>query len=326
MATRPMQLFAAALTWSVVATGTLVCGPRIASAQTPIAGMVRETEIRLSAMTNGRLASIAVEPGQRVKRGDVLAVLDNPELAASVEEARAAVVSVRAERDRVYAGVRAEEIAIAQLGVQNAEANLHLAEQYNARAVTLSAKNVATLVQLDESNASLAKAQADLAIKTSQFEAAKAGPVLEERKLVDARLALAEATLADLNARLDKTRLLAPTDGTIRLRVAELGEIIPPGKPVLTMVPSNDRWFGFTLREDLLQGMAVGQSVSVLSADGRRIEARVTELRPLGEFATWRAARAIGDHDLNSFRLRLDPVGASDGLEAGMTVWLERGS
>jgi HlyD family secretion protein len=48
------------------------------------------------------------------------------------------------------------------------------------------------------------------------------------------------------------------------------------------------------------------------------------ELRPLGEFATWRAARAVGDHDLNSFRMRLDPVADAGRLEPGMTVWLAR--
>jgi HlyD family secretion protein len=62
--------------------------------------------------------------------------------------------------------------------------------------------------------------------------------------------------------------------------------------------------------------------VALTVQDGRQIDARVTELRPLGEFATWRAARAVGDHDLNSFRLRLDPNGDIDGLEPGMTVWL----
>jgi HlyD family secretion protein len=251
-------------------------------------------------------------------------VLANPELAASVEEARAALASARAERERVHAGVRPEEIEIAKQAMRTAEANLHLAEQYNARAVALAARSVTTRAQLDESNATLAKARADLEVKTTQFTAAKAGPVAEERSLVDARVTLAAATLDDLSARLEKTRLLAPADGVIGVRVAEPGEVLPPGKPVLTMVPDKERWFGFTLREDLLQGLAMGQTVTVLRPDGQRIEARVTELRPLGEFATWRAARAVGDHDLNSFRLRLDPVGASEGLEAGMTVWLQR--
>jgi len=82
-------------------------------------------------------------------------------------------------------------------------------------------------------------------------------------------------------------------------------------------------WFAFTLREDDLHEMTVGSVVRLTVQDGQHTDARVTELRPLGEFATWRAARAVGDHDLNSFRLRLEPSGAVEGVEAGMTVWLD---
>ena len=73
------------------------------------------------------------------------------------------------------------------------------------------------------------------------------------------------------------------------------------------------RWFVFTLREDSQTGIAVGKTIALTTDDGRRIEARVSELRPLGEFATWRAARAVGDHDLNGFQLssiRLPPTTA----------------
>ena len=79
--------------------------------------------------------------------------------------------------------------------------------------------------------------------------------------------------------------------------------------------------YAFTLREDALHGLTVGATVALSAQDGRTIDARVTELRPLGEFATWRAARAVGDHDLNAFRLRLDPTGSTHGLEAGTTVF-----
>ena len=106
--------------------------------------MVRQTEIRIAPETTGRLASIAVSPGQHVARGDLLAVLDNPDLAALVGEAKAAAVSAKADRDRVYSGVRAEEVAIATEAVRTAEANLLLAQQQNVRAVTLSAENFAS--------------------------------------------------------------------------------------------------------------------------------------------------------------------------------------
>jgi hypothetical protein len=50
----------------------------------------------------------------------------------------------------------------------------------------------------------------------------------------------------------------------------------------------------------------------------------VTELRPLGTFATWQAERAVGDHDRNTLRLRLDLQDESTGFEPGMSVWLDR--
>jgi HlyD family secretion protein len=306
---------------AVMVAAIVVLLPRHTSAP-PIAGMVRQTEIRIAPEISGRLVSIPVRAGQPVHKGDLLAVLDNPELAASLGEAKAAATSARAERDRIYSGVRAEEVAILAESMRTAEANLLLAEQQNARSVALAARDFASRQELDESKASLAKAQADLDLKRAQHAAASAGPIAEERVLADARVVLAEATVADLQAKLDKTRLLAPVDGTVGILVGQLGEIVPVGKPVLTLDVGAARWFAFTLREDALRQLTVGSDVTLTTDDGRRIAARVTELRPLGEFATWRAARAVGDHDLNSFRLRLDPLAATEGLQPGMTVWL----
>ncbi|MES0099860.1 biotin/lipoyl-binding protein [Mesorhizobium sp. M0019] len=321
MLARPRYGFAIAL----AAAGTILCSAWQASAEQakpPIAGMVRQTEIRIAPETTGRLATIVVIPGQRVHKGDLLAVLDNPELTAAVGEAKAAASSAKAERDRVYSGVRAEEVAIATQAVQTAQANLLLAQQRYDRASALAGKDIASKQTLDDSTASLAKAKADLDLKQAQVAEATAGPTAEERAVADAQVVLAEATVAELQAQLDKTRLTAPTDGTIGIRVGEPGEIIGPGKPVMTMEAEGQAWFAFTLREDDLNEMTLGKTVALTVQGGRQIEARVTELRPLGEFATWRAARAVGGHDLNSFRLRLDPNGSAGRLEPGMTVWL----
>lgn len=311
----------------ILGGAALTCVAFAAKAQhqgiSPIPGMVRQTEIRIAPETNGRLISIPVVAGQHVSKGELLAVLDNPELAAALGEAKAAAASARADRDRVYSGVRAEEVAIANQAVQTAEANLQLARQQQARAAALAAKNFASKQDLDELTAALAKTQADLDLKRAQAAKASAGPTVEERALADAQVMLAEATVAELQTRLDKTRIAAPQDGTVGIRVAEPGEIIGPGKPVMTLEADGQAWFAFTLREDDLLGVTVGASVVVTAQDGRSIDARVTELRALGEFATWRAARAVGDHDMNAFRLRIEPTKSVEGLEPGMTVCLQ---
>jgi HlyD family secretion protein len=295
---------------------------RSPAATPPVAGMVRQTEIRIAPDASGRLSSLAARPGQRVRKGETLAVLDNPDLAASVSEAKAASASARADRDRVYAGPRAEEVAIAAQDVQAAEANLILAQQQTARAAALASRDFGSRQQLDERIATLRKASSELDLRRAQHEAAVAGPTAEERATADAKVTLAEAALADLEAAWAKTSVVAPQDGVVGIQVAELGEVVGPGKPILTLDVVAARWLAFTLREDGLQGIAVGKTVALATADGRHFEARITELRPLGEFATWRAARAVGDHDLNAFWVRLDPLSPVDGLEPGMTVWL----
>jgi len=74
-----------------------------------------------------------------------------------------------------------------------------------------------------------------------------------------------------------------------------------------------------------LHGITVGTTVDVARPGASQATpAVVTELVPLGAFATWQAERAIGDHDRNTLRLRLDLRGDHTGFEPGATVWLNR--
>jgi HlyD family secretion protein len=287
-----------------------------------IVGMVRRTEIRIAPEVNGRLLKVLVLPGQHVEKSALLATLNNPDLTASLGEAEAALANAKANRDNVYSGVRAEEIAIAEEAVKTAEANLTLARQQNARVTTLAGKGFNSRAELDESNAELAKASSDVELKRALWDQDKAGPTLEEREVADAQVALAAASVEDLRSRLDKTQLTAPKAGLVGMQTGEIGEVVTPGKPVLTFVPDGGLWFSFAVREDRLRGLRLGSEMTLHTTGGAPIKARLTEMRPLGEFATWRAARAVGDHDLNTFRVRFDPIEEAHGIEPGMTVFL----
>jgi HlyD family secretion protein len=107
--------------------------------------------------------------------------------------------------------------------------------------------------------------------------------------------------------------------------VAETGENIHAGQPVLAIEETGKRWLSFNAREDRLRGLSVGAKIEVTRQGTRAAtSAVVSELVPLGTFATWQAERAIGDHDRNTLRLRLDPQGDAAGFEPGMTVWIRR--
>jgi HlyD family secretion protein len=291
----------------------------------PLIGVVHETEIRLAPEISARLASLAVKPLQSVRKGEVVAVLSSPEVAASLEQAKANLESARANLANVVAGVRQEERDTAAQNVAIAESNVTLAKQQFARVSVLAAKNYASKQQFDEDAAALAEAQASVSLAEAALTQSKAGPTKEELAVAQSQVALGLATVADLEAQFAKTTLTSPVDGVARLLVAEPGEAISPGQPVLTLAVAGDRWFTFTIREDRLQGLTIGSKISLRTAAGEHFEAKVTELRPLGEFAVWRAARAVGDHDINNFLLRADPIGPTPKLEPGMTVWIDEG-
>ena len=289
-----------------------------------IAGVVRATEIRVAPEVGGQLVSITVKKGTPVHAGDVVAELLALELTASVNQARAALEAATASRNRVYAGVRPEQIAALAADVSKAKSMLTYLEAQLGRASTLARREVASQQALDQATNDEAAARADVAEAEANYSAAVAGPTEEERAIADAEVQAAAAALAMFERRLEKTILRAPADGIVSVIVAEIGENVRVGQPVLVIEAAGRHWLSFNAREDQLRDLSVGTTVqaAVGGASRETVPAVVTELQPLGSFATWQAERAVGDHDLNTLRLRLEPKGHPSGLEPGMTVWL----
>ena len=290
-----------------------------------VVGVVRATEIRVAPEVGGQLATIKIQKGDRVRAGDVVAELSAVELTASVGQARAALAAAQAERDHVYAGVRDEEIASLAAEIAKAKSKLTYVEAQLARTSTLARNDFASQQALDQAQHDAASARADVAEADANHAAAKAGPTREQCAIADAQVQAATAALAVLERRLAKTTLRAPTDGVVSVVVAEVGENVRAGQPVLAIQETGKQWLSFNAREDGLHGLTVGATVEIARPGVReRTPAVITELRPLGTFATWQAERAVGDHDRNTLRLRLDPQGDARGLEPGMTVWISR--
>jgi HlyD family secretion protein len=291
----------------------------------PLVGVVRTTEVRVAPEVAGQLAAIKFHKGERVRAGDVVAELSAIELSASVGQARAALAAAIADRNNVYAGVRAEQIASLRAEIAKAKSRLEYAEQQLSRTSYLARSDTASQQALDQAQNDAASARADVAEARANYDAAVAGPTREERAIADAQVKAAATALTVLEHRLDKTILRAPADGIVSVIVAEVGENIHAGQPVLVIAETGKQWLSFNAREDRLDGLTVGAAVAVARSGTRETTpAVVTEMRPLGAFATWQAERAVGDHDRNALRLRLDPRGDPTGLEPGMTVWISR--
>jgi len=311
----------------VLAAGALIYFERRPDSSTAIVGVVRATEVRVEPEVNGQLESIAVEKGAPVHAGDVLARLSAVELTAQADQARAALASATANRNNVYAGVRREQADSLNAAIAKASARLDYVQAQLTRTSTLARQSFESQQSLDQAENDVASARADVAEAQANYDAAVVGPTREERAIADVQVQAAAAAVTVLERRLDKMVLRAPADGVVSVIAAEVGENVRAGQPILMLEAAGKQWLSFNAREDHLSGLTIGKTVIVTrNGAGGTTKAVITELRPLGVFATWQAERVIGDHDRNTLRLRLDPEVGPAGLEPGMTVWIDNQS
>jgi HlyD family secretion protein len=308
----------------VLVAGVLIYSARRSGPAPAIVGVVRATEVRVEPEVNGQLVSIAAGKGTHVHAGDIVARLSAVELTAQADQARAALASAAANRNNVYVGVRREQVDSLKAGIAKASARLEYVQAQLTRTSTLARQSFESQQALDQAENDAVSARADVAEAQANYDAAVAGPTREERAIADAQVLAAAASVAVLERHLEKMILRAPTDGVISVVAAEVGENVRAGQPILMVEAAGQQWLSFNVREDYLDGLAVGKTVDVeRSGTGGAIKSVITGLRPLGTFATWQAERVIGDHDRNTLRMRIDPLAQPADLEPGMTVWIE---
>jgi HlyD family secretion protein len=289
-----------------------------------VQGEVSADRVDISPRVSGRVVKLHAGVGDTVKKGDVLAELESPELAAALLAAEAALAVSKADLDRVNS-TRPETIAARKAEVAAAEADIVLARETYQRQAHLVQSGNTPVARVDESTRNLEAAIRKKESAEAALQLAVAGASVEERALAAAQVKQAEATLGQRHADIAELTVRAPINGQVTTRVAELGENFSAGAPLLSLVNMDAPWLTFNLREDLLAGLKVGDRFEVVipAFSGKRIEVRVTIINVQGQYATWRATRATGDFDLRTFEVRAVPVDPVEGLRPGMSVIAE---
>jgi HlyD family secretion protein len=290
-----------------------------------VQGEAESTRIDIAARVSGRLAKIAVARGQNVAAGVTLLVIDNPELLAELRQAEAEKTVADAELARIKVGTRPEIIAQRKAEIDRAAADVTLAQQTYERTRQLAARQFAPQSKLDEDTDALTLAQRRLDQAKLAHEEAVRGFTAEEHQIAEANVAKAVAKIATVKALADQLTITAPVASQVYQIPVEEGEVVTPGLPLISVVDLGDTWLGFSLREDLIAGLKVGDrfTVRVPALGNREIVAEVRVIAPKGEYAGWRATRATGDFDLRTFAIRAYPIDKIDALRPGMSVYTD---
>lgn len=288
-------------------------------------GEVAASEYRVANKVPGRIEELYVEEGQTVHAGDTLAYVYSPEVNAKMEQAKAARRAASAQSQKAENGARQQQIAGAYEMWQKALVGVDIARKSYNRVQMLYDKKVLSAQKRDEAEAQYQAAVATANAAKSQYDLAVAGAQEEDKMAARALVAQADGAIQEVNSYINERYLTAPADGEVTDIFPKRGDLVGTGSPVMNLLDMSDVWFTFSIREDLLQGLTVGSEARVrIPALGEQTyRAKVSYMKAMASYATWRATKSNGEYDVKSFDIKLVPTEPIKGLRPGMTVIIE---
>ena len=318
---RPLALAAAAVVLGLLGWGLYQA---FQPTRDPVQGQIEAQEVNVASKVAGRVGRVHVQLGQTVARGAPLFEIDSPEVRAKVAQAEAARDAARATSEKAEAGARPQEIVAARANWERAEAGARLARLTAQRIGAMYSEGVVARQKRDEADTQ-ARAATELATAArAQYELARQGARSEDKQAAAAQVRQVAGVVAETDAALGETRIMAPGPGEVTKVAIQAGELAPQGFPVITLVDLSDIWAVVAVREDEFKPFAK-DTLHQASIPALKVTAqfKVSAVSALPAFATWRAARP-GGTDLRTFEVRLRPTAAVPGLRPGMTVVFER--
>jgi len=306
--------------WNADLPGRLSRTPAAATGLT-LYGNVDIRQVQLGFRIAGRIAGLAVDEGDPVVAGQVLARLDPQPTRDRVATAEAKAAEARATLARLEAGPRPAEIAEGRAAHAERLADLRNADIALDRARTLRRSDTIAQAALDQAEANRAMAAARAASARESLRLLEQGTRAEEIAAGRAAARAAEADLAAIRTDLGDTELRAPAGGVVLSRIREAGAIVSPGDPVLTVSLTEPVWVRAYVAESELGRIHPGMSVTVTSdsAPDQPRRGTIGFISPVAEFTP----KSVETADLRTdlvYRLRVVIERPDPGLRQGMPV------
>lgn len=288
-------------------------------------GQMEAREADIAPKVTARIAKVLVKEGQQIKPGDLLVEMDSPEVRAKLAQAEAARDAAQAVADKAQAGARPQEVQMARLNWQRAQAAAELADTSYRRVQSLHDQGLVAAQKRDEALTNYRASRDQALAAKAQYDMAASGARQEDKAAAQAQARQVQGVVAEVEAARAETQLSSPVGGEISQVLAKEGELSPQGVAVVTVVDLSDQWVVLNVREDQLARFAQGSHFAgrLPALDNREARFEVYYLGVLPDFATWRATRAGQGFDARTFEVRARPSQPIAGARPGMSVVVE---
>ncbi len=286
-----------------------------------IYGNVDLREVNIAFYANGRISRLLVDEGDKVKKGQLLAELDDSRYRLAVDRLRAEVDAQRELLSKLETGSRPQEKKEAKAQVAGAEARLALARITLRRLKELAKTDYVPKQKRDDAEAELKAAEAALQAAREKLSLVLEGPRKEDISRAAAQLKALESALSLAERELADTKLYAPSDGIIQNRILEPGAMASPSASVFTLALTDPLWIRAYIPEPMLGKIKKGMKVEVTSDSfpDTRYEGWVGFISPVAEFTP----KAVQTTELRTrlvYRARCFVKNSNGELRLGMPV------
>jgi membrane fusion protein YbhG len=269
---------------AVLLGGLLACSRGDDGSSIVASGHVEATEVRLSTKVAGTLDELALDEGDPVEKGQTIARIDTTDAELALRGARADRSQAGADLRLRLAGFRSEDIAEAEAQVARARADLEGAERDLARMQGLLDSGSGTTKARDDAKTHRDLAAAALDAARERLRKMKAGSRPEEIDAARARLAAAEARIAQLQQEIDDATVVSPVSGVVTEKLAEAGELATRGTALVVVTDLKDAWLNVYVSEPDLARIRIGQEAEVVTDDGQKRRGHITFVASRAEF------------------------------------------
>jgi HlyD family secretion protein len=284
-------------------------------------GNVDVRQVDLSFKVAGRIATMAVDEGDRVAAGQAVAGLDKRYFEDELRIARARESAQEANLAKLEHGSRPEEIDQARANVELARSATEINKITLDRQASLLKTAVTSQQSYDTALAAARQSQAQLAFAQQALRLAELGPRAEDVEAARAQVALEQANVMVSERNLVDADLMAPSAGVITTRVREPGAIVAAGETVFTLTLDSPLWVRAYVGEPDLGRIRPGMIAAVTTdtPGGKSYRGRVGFISPVAEFTP----KSVETSELRTdlvYRLRVIVDDPGDGLRQGMPV------
>ena len=277
----------------------------------------------------GRIIRILHDEGDRVKAGEVLAELDSKQLELQLDAARIALRLSEERLRKFQNGNRKEDVEAALHRLREAQESHHLLELEYHRKKGVFDKTGGSGIsrqELDAAEGALKRAGEAVNTLKAQHDLMVNGTREEDIAIAEIEVAAQKKNIEILEDQISRTRLLAPADGVIRTRLAEIGDMAGPAKTVFTILLSDRKWVRAYIDEPRLSRVRTGMPVTVrIDSLSQALEGTVGFISDVAEFTP----KNVETSELRTslvYEVRIIVKDPGDDLRMGVPVTVELGN